>query len=94
VDKGNSNMRKRFYITIVLLAICAFSYIQGSNKVLLKENISYINITNNCTEVIYGIHYEIKYKEQLSVGSIMNANGTRIKAGEVLTSCPNQVNQQ
>lgn len=79
-------MKKRLIITtMILLVIGTFTYIQSYSKVLSKENISYITITNNCNEEIYGIHYEIKNNERLNVGGIFHANGTLIKEDEVLT---------
>lgn len=79
-------MRKRFFIiTAVLLVFGILTYLQSMNKSISKENIIYITITNNCSEEIYGIHYENKLYERLGVGSIVHANGTLIKSGEVLT---------
>lgn len=79
-------MRKRFFIiTTVLLVIGILTYLQCLNKAISKENIICINITNNCSEEIYGIHYENKLYEQLGVGSIVHANETLIKTGEVLS---------
>lgn len=79
-------MRKKiFIISAVLLVIGILTQLQCLNKAISKENIIYITITNNCSEEIYGIHYENKLYERLGVGSIVHANGTLIKTGEVLT---------
>ena len=79
-------MRKGFFIiTAVLLVIGIITYLQSSTIVISKENIIYITITNNCSDEIYGIHYENKLYERLGIGSIVHADGTLIKMGEVLT---------
>ena len=79
-------MRKRFFIiTAVLLVIGILTYLQSFHKAISKENTIYITITNKCSDEIYGIHYENKLYERLGVGSIVHANGTLIKTGEVLT---------
>ena len=79
-------MRKGFFIiTAVLLVIGIITYLQSSTIVISKENIIYITITNNCSDEIYGIHYENKLYERLGIGSMVHADGTLIKMGEVLT---------
>ncbi len=79
-------MRKGFFIiTAVLLVIGIITYLQSSTIAISKENIIYITITNNCSDEIYGIHYENKLYERLGIGSIVHADGTLIKMGEVLT---------
>ena len=86
MHKGSSRMRKGFFIiTAVLLVIGIITYLQSSTIVISKENIIYITITNNCSDEIYGIHYENKLYERLGIGSIVHADGTLIKMGEVLT---------
>lgn len=86
MHKGSSRMRKGFFIiTAVLLVIGIITYLQSSTIAISKENIIYITITNNCSDEIYGIHYENKLYERLGIGSIVHADGTLIKMGEVLT---------
>ena len=86
MHKGSSRMRKGFFIiTAVLLVIGIITYLQSSTIVISKENIIYITITNNCSDEIYGIHYENKLYERLGIGSMVHADGTLIKMGEVLT---------
>lgn len=86
MHKGSLSMRKSFFIiTAVLLVIGILTYLRSSNRSISKENIIYITITNNCSDEIYGIHYENKLYEQLGVGGMVHADGTLVKTGEVLT---------